>query len=264
MPEELYNTPSSNGVASGWLAVNGVGQQDQSLQGMNEDTKAYIETLSPEERKKAIDDFNAPLSGMEVYEALKQSQDFKPTHEEYTKYLAYDKEHKTSVLEGLGQLGEGMSAVMGDLGRAAGAVIDHPMSGLAKAPTSLIEAFAQGTRNLYGMVAQSASPDSVLFKMKNALAGDGTVDGYNQFLEARRFLKNSANLASGKETLVMDKDVIDHDMTLAMSYVADPTLFIPFGSAASAGMKAIGMGEKIALLGSRAASIKAAVIGGGL
>ena len=265
MPEELYNTPSNNsGVASGWLAVNGVGQQDQALQGMNEDTKAYIETLPPSERQKAIDEFNAPLSGMEVYEALKQSPDFKPTHEEYTKYLAYDKEHKTSVLEGLGMLGEGMSAVMGDLGKAAGAVIDHPMSGLAKAPASLIEAFAQGTRNLYGMVAQSASPDSVLFKMKNALAGDGTVDGYNQFLEARKFNKHSAALAEGKETLVMDKDVIDHDLTLAMSYIADPTLFIPFGAAASAGMKAIGMGEKIALLGGRAASIKAAVIGGGL
>ena len=265
MPEELYNTPSNNsGVASGWLAVNGIGQQDQALQGMNEESKAYIETLAPAERQKAIDEFNAPLSGMEVYEALKQSQDFKPTHEEYTKYLAYDKEHKTSVLEGLGMLGEGMSAVMGDLGKAAGAVIDHPMSGLAKAPASLIEAFAQGTRNLYGMVAQSASPDSVLFKMKNALAGDGTVDGYNQFLEARKFNKHSARLAAGEDTLIMDKDVIDHDMTLAMSYIADPTLFIPFGAAASAGMKAIGMGEKIALLGSRAASIKAAVIGGGL
>jgi len=265
MPEELYNTPSNNsGVASGWLAVNGVGQQDQALQGMNEDTKAYIETLPPSERQKAIDEFNAPLSGMEVYEALKQSPDFKPTHEEYTKYLAYDKEHKTSVLEGLGMLGEGMSAVMGDLGKAAGAVIDHPMSGLAKAPASLIEAFAQGTRNLYGMVAQSASPDSVLFKMKNALAGDGTVDGYNQFLEARKFNKHSAALAEGKETLVMDKDVIDHDLTLAMSYIADPTLFIPFGNAASAAMKAVGMGEKIALMGGRAASIKAAVIGGGL
>jgi hypothetical protein len=265
MPEELYNTPSNNsGVASGWLAVNGVGQQDQALQGMNEDTKAYIETLAPEERQKAIDEFNAPLSGMEVYEALKQSQDFKPTHEEYTKYLAYDKEHKTSVLEGLGMLGEGMSAVMGDLGKAAGAVIDHPMSGLAKAPASLIEAFAQGTRNLYGMVAQSASPDSVLFKVKNALAGDGTVDGYNQFLEARKFNKHSARLAAGEDTLVMDKDVIDHDMTLAMSYIADPTLFIPFGNAASAAMKAVGMGEKIALMGSRAASIKAAIIGGGL
>jgi len=266
MPEELYNTPTNNsGVASGWLAVNGqAGQQDQALQGMNEDTKAYIETLSPSERQKAIDEFNAPLTGMEVYEALKQSQDFKPTHEEYTKYLAYDKEHKTSILEGLGMLGDGMSAVMGDLGKAAGAVIDHPMKGLSQAPASLVEAFAQGTRNLYGMVAQSASPDSVLFKMKNALAGDGTADGYNQFLEARKFLKHSAKLAAGEDTLIMDKDVIDKDITLAMSYIADPTLFIPFGAAASAGMKAVGMGEKLALLGSRAASIKAAVIGGGL
>jgi hypothetical protein len=262
MPEELYNTPAPRlSTASGWMAGQAAGQQDQSTQGMNEQTKAYIETLAPEDRQKAIDEFNAPLTGMEVYEALKQSPDFTPTHEEYTKFLAYDKEHKSSILAGLA---EGAGAVMGDLGRAAGAVVDHPLKSLATAPANLIEAFAQGTRNLYGMVSQSASPNSVLFKMRNALAGDGTVDGYNQFLEARKFNKHSADIASGKETLIMDKDVIDHDITLAMSYIADPTLFIPFGAAATAGMKAVGLGSKLAAVGGRASAIKAALIGGGL
>ena len=224
-------------------------------------TSQYLESLDPSERQAAIDRINAPLTGEDVAEALKQDADYIPSQDEYLKYIAYNKTHESSILEGIS---EGASMVLGDLGKAVGAVADHPMKALATAPTSLIEAFAQGTRNLYGMVAQSSNPNSILFGFKNAIAGDGSPEGYNQFLEARQFNKHSARLASGEDTIVMDKNVIDHDITLAMSYIADPTLFIPFGSAATAGMKAVGMGEKLAALGGRAAALKSAIIGGGL
>ena len=237
--------------------ANQVGENQQ----FDEETTQYLETLSPEERQAAIDEINAPMTGEDIAEALKQNADFIPTQDEYLKYVAFNKTHESSIIDGIG---EGVEMVLNDLGKAVGAVADHPLKALATAPTSLIEAFAQGTRNLYGMVAQSANPDSVLFGFKNALAGDGSPEGYNQFLEARRFNKHSARLASGEDTLVMDKNVIDHDITLAMSYIADPTLFIPFGTAATAGMKAVGMGEKLVALGGRAAQLRNSVIGGTL
>ena len=237
--------------------ANQIGENQQ----FDAETTQYLETLNPEERQAAIDEINSPMTGEDISEALKMDMDFTPSQEEYLKYVAYNKTRESSILDGIG---EGVEMVLNDLGNAVSAVADHPLKALATAPPSLIEAFAQGTRNLYGMVAQSSNPDSVLFGLKNALAGDGSPEGYNQFLEARKFNKHSARLASGEDTIIMDKNVIDHDITLAMSYIADPTLFVPFGAAATAGMKAVGMGEKLVALGGRAAQLRTAVIGGGL
>lgn len=257
---DLYNKGYENLQPDG--KVGAQNQQGESIDtGFDDKTNAYLNSLSAEERQQAMERINAPLSGQDVYEALKEDVDYVPTQADYLKYVAYNKTHESSLLEGIG---EGASMVLSDLGKAVGAMADHPMKALAQAPASLIEAFSQGTRNLYGMLAQSANPDSVLFGFKNAIAGDGSPEGYNQFLQARKFNKHSARLASGEETLVMDKDVVDHDITLAMSYIADPTLFIPFVPAASAGMKAVGLGEKMIALGGRAAALKSAVIGGGL
>lgn len=235
-------------------------QVNQSLTG-NPSSDQYLNSLNPEDRQKIVDEGNQPLTGREAALALKEDPDLVLTKEEYQAYLQYHKTEETSILEGIT---EGGAAVLGDIAKAGGAFLDHPLEATAKLTPSLIEAFTQGTRNLYGMLSQSADPNSVLFKMKDAIAGNGSDAGYQQFLEARRFLKHSGQLASGEKTYVMDKDVIDHDITQAMSYIADPTLFIPFGTVASAGIRAAGMGEKLAALSMRASAIKSAVIGGGL
>ena len=253
--------PNSKGSYNELQVAKEVGMPAENSAGFSEQTLAFLDSLEPEERQKAIEEINAPLTGEDVAEALKQDADYVPEEADYLKFVAFNKTRETSIIDGIGA---GASAVLDDLGRAVGAVADHPLKALSQAPASLIEAFAQGTRNLYGMVAQSSDPNSVLFGFKNALAGDGSPEGYQQFLEARRFNKHSAALASGEETIIMDKNVIDKDITLAMSYIADPTLFVPFGTAASAGMRAVGMGEKLTMLAARTQSLKASVIGGGL
>jgi hypothetical protein len=253
--------PDSKGSYNELQVANTGAMPTEDSSGFSQETLAFLDTLDPAERQKAIEEINAPLTGEDVAEALKQDADYVPEEADYLKFVAFNKTKETSIIDGIGA---GASAVLDDLGRAVGAVADHPLKALSQAPASLIEAFAQGTRNLYGMVAQSSDPNSILFGLKNAIAGDGTAEGYQQFLEARRFNKHSAALASGEETIVMDKNVIDKDITLAMSYIADPTLFVPFGSAASAGMRAVGMGEKLTMLAARSQSLKASVIGGGL
>lgn len=253
--------PNSKGSYSELQVANPSVMPNEDTSGFSEETTAFLNTLNPEERQQAIDEINAPLTGEDVAEALKQDADYVPEEADYLKFVAFNKTRETSIIDGIGA---GAEAVLSDLGRAVGAVADHPLKALSQAPASLIEAFAQGTRNLYGMVAQSSDPNSILFGFKNALAGDGSPEGYQQFLEARKFNKHSAALASGEETIIMDKNVIDKDITLAMSYIADPTLFVPFGTAASAGMRAVGMGEKLTMLAARSQSLKASVIGGGL
>jgi len=227
----------------------------------DDSTNEYLNSLSPEERQKVIDAGNQPLTGEEAAMALKQNPDLILTKPEYLSYLQYHKTEETHMMSGMLEAGE---SVLTDIMKGGGAFLDHPIEATKHLVPSVIEAFSQGTRNLYGMLAQSADPDSILFKMKDAIAGNGTDQGYQQFLEARKFLKHSSQLASGQQTLVMDKDVIDHDMTQAMSYIADPTLFIPFGQVASAGIRIAGMGEKLASLSMKAGAIKAAIIGGGL
>jgi len=235
-------------------------QRNKQITG-NYNTDQYLNTLSEEERNKIMSEGQQPLTGREAALALKQDEDLVLTKQEYQSYLDYHKTEESNIFEGMSA---GAAAVLGDIAKAGGAFLDHPLEATAKLTPSLIEAFSQGTRNLYGMMAQSADPTSVLFRMKDAIAGNGSDAGYQQFLEARKFMKESGQLARGEKTLVVDKDLIDHDVTQAMSYIADPTLFIPFGAVASAGVRAAGMGEKLAALSMRAGMIKSAVIGGGL
>jgi len=233
----------------------------------NQEFDKYLSGLGTEEKQKALDAYNAPPTGEELNNMLQQKnaqgEVFEMAPDQYNTWKQFRKNQETHILSGMG---EAAMSVLGDFQKAAGAVADHPLEAFAKATPSTIEAFAQGTRNLYGMLAQSSDPNSILFKMKQGLTADGSDPQaeYQQFLDAQKFNIHSGNLASGKETLIMDKDVIDHDMTQAMSYIADPTLFIPFGEVASAGMRAVGMGEKLAALSARTSMIKSAIIGGTL
>jgi len=210
-------------------------------------------------------DESTPLKGEEVSELIKLRTagelDYTPTYQDFLAYNEWSKNQHFDVMQGMM---EGGAAVLGDIGTGIGKIFTNPIDSTTKFAPSLVEAFMQGTRNLYGMVAQSQDPNSVFFKFKNALTHDGTEEGYNQFLEALDFNKDSADYASGKKTILVNKDYVDHDLTLAMSYIADPTLFIPFGSVAGAGVRALGMGEKLTAIGARVSALKAGVMGGTL
>jgi GNAT superfamily N-acetyltransferase len=245
-----------------FINTNGGQSEQQAPQGItgNSDVDAYLSSLPESERNAALERLTAPPSADEIGEMVKGG--YSPTFEEFDAIESWHKNHEVNIIDGIGA---GIEQVMGDLGRAVGAVADHPMDVLSKSPANVIEAFSQGTRNFYGMAAQSADPTSKLFRFKNFLNGSGTKEErYNQYMEALAFNRHSAELMEGKSTLVMDKDMINAEVVQAASYIADPTLFIPFGQAASAGMRAIGLGEKMMLAGAKATAIKNAVIGGTL
>lgn len=251
---ELYAKPYE-------VIDTGYNPQQTQQGGQDAEMQSYLESLPPEERQKALERINAPLTGEEL--ALMASSGEKiPTLEEYAEIEKYHKNHEISFIDGLGKIAEGGEQVMTDLSNAFASMLNDPSGTASKMPATAVEAFAQGTRNFYGMLAQSQNPDSVLFRVKDFLSGGGNIeDRYRQYLDALEFNKKSVALAEGKETWVMDKDMINHEVTQAMAYIADPTLFVPFGKVASTGLRAVGLGEKLTMAGARAAAIKNGIIG---
>lgn len=229
----------------------------------DEDTDKYLNSLPPEKRAEALKRLTAPLTGEELAEKAKDPN-FTMDREQYSRFIEFKKTEDRGILDDIGMLAEGGMHIFEQIAKTAGSVKDHPLESLAKLGPSGVEALWQGTRNMYGMVAQSSDPTSKFFRFKAALMGEDTDQGYNQYLEAREFNRESIEFAEGKKTLLVNKDYIDHEMTQAMSYIADPTLFVPFAKIGGLGLRAIGMGEKAALLAARAGAIKSRIIGGTL
>ena len=239
------------------------GYNPQQPQGGGQSSEAdeYLSSLPPEERQAAIQRLNAPLTGEELA-TLAQSGQKQPSLAEFAEIEKFHKNHEISFIDGLGKIAEGGEQFMSDISKAFGAMIDNPSDVASKMPATAVEAFAQGTRNFYGMLAESSNTNSTLFKVKDFLNGTGTIeDRYNQYIQALKFNKDSMELMEGKQTMVMDADMINHEVTQAMAYIADPTLFIPFGKVASTGLRAVGLGEKLAMAGARSAAIKNGIIG---
>ena len=245
---------------------NNGGGPVQSYTG-NPEIDRELATMPEEERQAALAEITAPPTGEEIADMVsrKQAAGEVPNMsiEDYRLYKAYIKDKEVDVMESIGM---GAEMVFNDLQRAAGAAWDDPVNNLAKLTPSVIEAFAQGTRGLYGMLAQSQDPNSTLFRVKNALSADGSDEQaeFQQFMEALDFNAKSTRLMTGKETIVMDKDLINPEMTQAMSYIADPTLFIPFGGIAAKGARLVGMSEGLAKAAARAEAIKSMVLGGAI
>jgi GNAT superfamily N-acetyltransferase len=250
---DLYLKPSDI-IDTGY---NPEGQQAQ--QGVNKDVEDYLNSLPLEERDAARQRLFAPPTGEELAMKVGQDRTYVPTLQEYEQI---EKWHKTKEVELFDGLGTAAETVFNEFAAAAGSIADDPLKAAQQMPASVVEAFMQGTRAMYGMAAQSQNPDSPFFRVKDFISGTGTLESrYNQYLDALEFNRKSMDLMEGKETLVMDKDLINPEVTQAMSYIADPTLLIPFGKAASIGMRAVGMGEKLTVAASRAAAIKNGIIG---
>lgn len=252
---DLYAKPSD-------FIETGYNPEQQQAGGVNKEVEEYLNSLPLEERDAARQRLMAPPTGEEIAMMVDQDETYLPTIEQFDEIEKWHKTKEVGIFDGLGTAAE---MVFNEFGAAFGSATDKPLETAQKLPATVIEAFMQGTRAMYGMAAQSQNPDSAFFRVKDFLNGTGTrEDRYNQYLEALDFNRKSKRLMEGKETLVMDKDLINPEVTQAMSYIADPSLFIPFGKVASAGARAVGMGEKLTLAAGRATAIKNKIIGGAI
>ena len=227
--------------------------------------------LSPDQQALALEEAQKPPTGEELAMALAMRPDFEKvmTQEEFLRYDDYMKTVETDWIEGI-MTGAGM--VVDEIGKGLTAFYKDDEKLMRAIPT-LAEGFARGTRDMYGLIAQSADPQSPFFKFKELLTGTGSPEErFAQFKDARKFNRNSLDIMEGKVNVTdIDPDLINRDVAQALSYVADPSWAAPFvGQAAKASglsLKAVGLArlsEQIAVVGAMTDNLKRMAMGGAL
>ena len=183
-----------------------------------------------------------PATGEDIAGAM-QDPAYKPSVDDYLKFEEYSKNKQTDWVNTIAQ------SVDAAAGMISGAVSQGAQGAIAN-PLNYIEGAAQGTRQLYGLVAQSQDPGSPLFKFKDLVAGTGSPESrYNQFLEARDFANTTARLERGEEGLFVPPELTNPEFVQGVSMILDPTLALPgIGEIIGAGKlatRAVGKGAQL-------------------
>jgi hypothetical protein len=207
-------------------------------------SKADIDLLFGPEPADSVESLlDAPVTGEDISLAM-QDPAFTPTQADYLKYEEYSKNKQTDWINTISQSVDAAANMIGG-------AISEGAQGAVINPLNYIEGAAQGTRQLYGLVAQSQDPSSPLFKFKDLVAGSGTVQSrYEQFLEARDFANRSARLESGQDFLAIQPEFTNPEFVQGVSMILDPTLALPgIGEVLGAGKlatRAVGKGTQLA------------------
>jgi len=180
----------------------------------------FPDSVSQEEAQKILAD-KFPPTGEDIANAL-QDPNFTPTQEQYQLFEDYNKTRQTDWLQSLLTAADTVVQTAGAAGKAA------VTTGAAFNPKNYVEGLAQGTAQLYGLVAQSQDPDSALFKLNNLISGTGTLENrYGQFLEARQFNKDLDAYAKGDMSIMFKPEDLNPEFVQGVAMVADPTMFVP-------------------------------------
>ncbi len=227
----------------------------------NPEIDKYINSLPEEEREEAFKKITAPKTGEEIWKDMLKADTAKvvydPNYDDWLKLKAYQDTIDNDNLELLTKSGAHIYELFT---KAAQGAYKEP----SKVPASVVEAFAQGTKSLYGVMAMSADSSSVQAQFFNAINGveENSKEAYNEFLRARNVVRELNDLWDGTKTVIMDKNLINHDFVQGAAMVADASMIVPFGKAASTATRFIGMGEKALILQAKTAALRSAVIGG--
>lgn len=206
-------------------------------------SKADIDLLFGPEPADSVESLlDAPVTGEDISLAM-QDPAFTPTQADYLKYEEYAKNKQTDWINTISQSVDAAANMIGG-------AISEGAQGAVINPLNYIEGAAQGTRQLYGLVAQSQDPGSPLFKFKDLVAGSGTVQSrYEQFLDARDFANRSARLESGQDFLAIQPEFTNPEFVQGVSMILDPTLALPgIGEIIGAGKlatRAVGKGAQL-------------------
>ena len=198
--------------------------------------------LGPQPADSVESLLDAPLTGEDISLAM-QDPSYQPTQDDYLKFEEYSKNKQVDWID---TIAKSVDAAAGMIG---GAVAEGAQGAVVN-PLNYIEGAAQGTRQLYGLVAQSQDPSSALFRFKDLVAGTGTPESrYNQFLDARNFANTTSRLERGEEGIFVPPELTNPEFVQGVSMILDPTLALPgIGEVFGAGKlatKAVGKGAQL-------------------
>ena len=265
---DMIVTPSVNGRTTSGKEYTGDKQID-----------AYLNSLPADERDEAYSVITAPKTGEDIHhelaekdqayeEARKKGQNITPedpTEAEWIKlndyYRKKDSDHLAALSGAAGHIFETL------IHKPFASIGDDPSAeNISKIPASVLEGASQLVRGYYGIAAESAdstSPQAKFFNLLNGRKEDST-ESYKVFLEARKFLRDSNDLAAGRTTQIFDKNHLNNDFVQAAALVADPLMFVPFGKAFGLSASMLGMAERGMTLGARTSALKSMVLGGAI
>ena len=130
------------------------------------DLDAYLMRLPEGERDAALARITAPLSGKLLWEKRQSDPSFVPNFNQFLRIKDYRKNLDADVM---GAIGGGLDMFLQTFGDAISHTASNPLEVGKKIPASLLEAFYQGTRDMYGMVVEAEDPTSALFGLKSKL-----------------------------------------------------------------------------------------------
>lgn len=186
-------------------------------------TATFPDGTSDEVIKRILDE-DYPLEGVDIDEMVQSDPDFMPTFDQYKLFqqYAYDKDESmlSNVGEGLGHVADvGWAAAKEMPGMAWDEVKYQAKRKLIpgakyfmppvseKTKRTVGESFMQGTRELLGMGAQSADPDSIFFRWKSFMESRGAPTDrgrYEQFKDAREFQRRTLQMEDGRTMSLAD------------------------------------------------------------
>ena len=185
-----------------------------------------------------------PRNGQDVAYEIAQLPGFskKISDEDFVLYEDYLDKKKTDYVSAFAG---GVSGIAETVGKGVAGIFQLRNLDPRVATSTAIEGAAQGTRDLYGMIAQSTDPTSYMFKFTNWLNGTGTVqDRKAQWIEANEFTERSERIARGEEAIVpgINPAFVNADVRNAIGLVADPSVLIPGLNVGAQGAKVVGAG----------------------
>jgi hypothetical protein len=223
----------------------------------------YIHSLPEEQRQDAIAKITAPKTGEDIFKEMLAADQQKivwdPSKEDWIKLKEYQRTIDNDNLELITKTGAHIYEM---LGKAIAGGYDEP----SKIPRSVVEAFAQGTKSMYGIMAMSADSTSPQAQFFNAIKGyeEDSDAAYREFLRARNVVRELNDLWDGSKTILMDKNLINHDFVQGASMVADASWLVPFGKVAGTVGRFVGIGEKAAITAAKVEALKDRIIGGSI
>ena len=254
---ELIITPSVNAPSAGGKEHTG-----------NSEIDAYINSLPEDEREEALLAITAPKTGEELHNEMLGNDQAKsgidPSKEDWLKINQFYRTRDTDYLKGIS---ESAGHIYNIFGHAMASVAKDPsLENLGTVTPSVFEGAVQNLRGLYGIAAESVDSTSPQAKFFNILNGrtEDSDESYRVFLEARKFGRESQELAEGTKSILFDKHHLNNDFVQAAALVADPTMFIPFGKAFTLAGGMLGMSERSMALAARTANIKNKILGGAI
>jgi len=168
-----------------------------------------------------------PPQAEDIAAQLKADPDYVPSKADYALFEGWKDENASGFISGAI---EAVPELVGKAGRGLAGILDvtswfengtNPLATIG-------ESGAQGTAQLYGLLAQSANPNSPAFYFKDLITGDGTLDSrYDQFLEARKFQKKLQDYETGKDAVLPgSKERANLQVASDLSVLVDPTLML--------------------------------------